>query len=201
MRLLALFFLITFAACDSTPLNTNAGNILKDSITGLTQFYPIPSFIKEELQYVEDFPTGIMQYTTYGPTGKEKVDSGYISLDSLKRFALLFESTDLNLKSIRKKVKESSFFDQSIDLVTLNYEIADEKIPLSKVVVTIKKGDLDDTVNSIYIEKSEQFEGQACFLKLYWKTHKSCLIIAQWLDSSGAEQIKQINLVWNKEEG
>lgn len=193
MRITVILALVFLYACQGTPLKTEAGDIMKDSIAASKEYYPIPAFITEELKYAQENPTAITRYITIG----NKVDSGFVPYDTLAAFATAFMGIDLNDASFKRDVEEKTFMDESIGLVTLSYTIDNDKTPLRRADILVKEGEVKSKVNSIYLEKVAENNGSTTVKKLYWKSRQNCMVIEQETDASGNEKMIQTKLVWN----
>ncbi|MGV3765481.1 MAG: hypothetical protein ACO1NW_05100 [Chitinophagaceae bacterium] len=193
MRITVIIALVFLYACQGTPLKTEAGDIMKDSIAAAKEYYPIPSFIAEELKYAQENPTAITRYITIG----NKVDSGFVPYDTLAAFATAFMGIDLNDASFKRDVEEKTFMDESIGLITLNYTINNPKTPLRRADILVKEGEVKSKVSSIYLEKVVENNGAGTVKKLYWKARQNCMIVEQQTDASGNEKVTRTQLVWN----
>lgn len=192
MRYLLLLPIILFA-CQSTPVNTEAGNIHKDTLKAGQDFYPIAAFVAEELKFLDENPVAVSYYKSQ----EGKLDSGYANMDLVKALAARFMAYDLNSSPVKKFVKEESFVDETINLVTFNYTVNSEKSDLKRADVLVKQGDVKSTVSSIYLETSSNNNDTLINAKLYWKTKESCMIIEQLQTPDGKELVRQTRLKWS----
>lgn len=187
---------IVLYACEGTPVKTEAGSVLTDSARVSSPHYPIPSFIAEEINYAEDNPSGIIQYRTIDG----QTDSGYVDLRRLKEVATRFAGYDLNAPAIAGHLKETSFRDETIGMVTLNYTSNNDEIPIRRADILVKEGPISNKVSSIYLEEFANRNDTLINTKLFWKSRKSCMIIEEKATKNGEGSISQTKLVWGTED-
>jgi hypothetical protein len=160
------------------------------------QYFPVADFLRNEIDYVDSLPIGIMKYRTRN----SKTDSGYIKLDEFHRLAGQFLSTELMEPAFAKEFKETSFFDRSNNNATFFYSSDNDSLPVKRVDVVTTKGDVYDDVKSIYIEKLFHRNDSLTILKLIWKPKRNFQIIR--ITSTGSEDPKNelIKVVWDNRE-
>ena len=168
----------------------------QDTVRSEEQFFPVESFLRNEIEYVDSLPVGIKKYRTIG----NRTDSAYIDPAEFHRLATEFLPPQLKDSALKAHFKESSFFDRSTNYATFLYTAADVQSPLRRIDVVTAKGDVYDEVKSLYMEKNIS-AGKANFIKkLMWKPKRHFQIITISTDSASANQTEQIKVVWDNRE-
>lgn len=198
--------LIVFAAtvlsvtsCNSNNQDESAeltNNQAADSSTANQVFFPVYSYLKSEIAYVDSLPVGILKYHTAG----RKTDSTYIKAEEFHRLADEFLSPELDESSFKKNFVESSFFDRSTNKSTFFYKARDTGLAVQRVDVVTTKGDVYDEVTSLYMETKRK-EGERILNKrLFWKPKRNFQIININADASPKEKVDVIKVVWDNRE-
>ena len=159
-------------------------------------YFPVYDFIRNEVEYVDSLPVGIMKYTT---TGKKK-DSGFIPLEEFHTLAGDFLAPELYQATFKKLFRETSFLDKSNNNATFFYKSDDESSPVKRVDVITQKGDVYDEVKSVYIEKEIQSGDSLILKKLYWKPKRNFQVITIRSAGQGKPTDEQIKVVWDNRE-
>lgn len=197
---LASAFCIFTISCNEKNPQTKPEMALTDSVqdTAKTtrQFFPVADFIRNEIDYVDSLPAGIMKYSTKG----SRTDSGYIKLDEFHRLAGQFLPPELMEATFAKEFKETSFFDRTNNDATFFYSTDNDSLVVKRVDVITMKGDVYDAVKSIYIEKLFHRNDSLTILKLVWKPKRNFQIIR--ITSTGSQDPKNelIKVVWDNRE-
>jgi hypothetical protein len=195
--LLCVIFLF---ACRGRETNPSAGKQAaysspnpKDSIESAAQFFPVASYLMNEIEYVDSLPVGIVKYRSVG----RKTDSSYISLDEFHGLASEFISPELNDSNFRKGFQESSFMDRSTSSATFFYKSLSPSQNIKRVDVVTAKGDVFDEVKSIYIEKQVKQGNEVVNKKLFWKPKRNFQIITVNEDHSDKQVPELVKVVWD----
>lgn len=194
----ALMALLVWSCGDKKePSQDRAATIEADSAkTAESPYFPVYDFIRNEVEYVDSLPVGIMKFTTVG----KKKDSGFIQLEEFHTLAGEFLAPELYAETFKKLFKESSFFDKSNNNATFFYKSDDESSPVKRVDVITQKTEVYDEVKSVYIEKQVQ-SGDSFFVKkLYWKPKRNFQVITIRSAGEGKPSDEQIKVVWDNRE-
>jgi hypothetical protein len=165
----------------------------KDSVAAPKAYFPVMSFIKGEIAYVDSLPVGIKKYST----GKKFV---YIKAEEFHKLAAEFTPGEISDSLFMNQYQETSFFDQSSNSATFFYTTKHDSLPVKRVDVLTAKGDVYDKVKSIYLQKNYRSGDTAYLKKLYWKPQKSFQIITEAVKGSGQPVTEIVKVVWDNEE-
>lgn len=161
-----------------------------------SRFFPVYDFIRNEVEYVDSLPMGLMKYTTTN----SKKDSGFIQLEEFHTLAGEFLAPELYDVTFKKLFKETSFLDKSNNNATFFYKTDDESSPVKRVDIITQKTDVYDEVKSVYIEKQIQ-AGDSTFLKkMYWRPKRSFQINTIRSSGTGKPKDEQVKVVWDNRE-
>ncbi|MBA4167276.1 MAG: hypothetical protein H0X41_07020 [Chitinophagaceae bacterium] len=190
----AAFFL--FACGEKKPVTASPVIVTKkDSTATPKSYFPVVSFIKGEIAYVDSLPVGIKKYT-----GDNKKKYVYINPDEFHRLAAEFIPHEISDSFFLKHYRETSFLDRSSNSATFYYVPENETLPVRRVDVLTMKGDVYDQVKSIYLQKNYRSGDTAFIKKLYWRPHNSFQIITEATKDSGQPRTEIINVVWDNRE-
>lgn len=179
------------------PSQEQASTAEADSAkTAESPYFPVYDFIRNEVEYVDSLPVGIMKYVTAG----NKKDSGFIELEEFHTLAGEFLAPELYQETFKKLFKESSFFDKSTNNATFFYKSDDESSPIKRVDVITQKSEVYDEVKSVYIEKEIQTGDSFFIKKLYWKPKRNFQVITISSAGAGKPSDEQIKVVWDNRE-
>lgn len=166
----------------------------KDTAAKPSPYFPVYDFIRNEIEYVDSLPVGLMKYTTTGT----KQDAVYIKLEEFHRLADDFLSDELKDANFTRLFRETSFLDKASNNATFFYKPSDGSTKVKRVDVLTAKGDVYDDVKSVYIEK-ETTEGDTPVVqKLYWKPKRNFQIIT--IKSGAKPSNELVKVVWDNRE-
>lgn len=184
-----LVILILLAtACRSKPPKT----VPAVSGTDTGKFYPISSFIKEQIRYVDLRNFAIYKITTIN--GKK--DSATLTKDQFIQWASLFIDKDISSPQTAPQYRESVFNDLSTGSVTLNYTPINREAVIQNIDVLLSAE--TNLVKRIFI-KTVLERGDTTVTEQYsWKTDKSFQVTRSFTTKSGynATELNYIN--WNE---
>jgi hypothetical protein len=151
-------------------------------------YFPVYDFLRNEIEFVDSTPVGIMKYTTIG---KVK-DSGYIQLEEFHKLTSEFQLQEIDGSLFKQKFRETSFVDRSNGNATFFYKPADAATSIKRIDIVTEKGQIYDEVKSLYIEKADSMVVK----KLIWKPKRNFQIIT--ITPSGKDEL--IKVVWDNRE-
>lgn len=161
-----------------------------------SDYFPVYDFLRNEVEYVDSLPMGIMKYTSLGT----KRDSGYIQLEEFHTLAGEFLVPELYDSAFKKLFKETSFLDRGTNNATFFYKTDDESSSVKRIDVVTQKGNVYDEVRSIYIEKHSE-TGDSSFVKrMYWRPKRNFQITTVSSVGKGKPRDEQIKVVWDNSE-
>lgn len=198
MILVAGATLTCLACAEQNPSaeNTAPRQGSPDSATTPSPFFPIGSFLKSEVRYVDSLPVGIKKYTSAGP----KLDSVYITPEEFHQLSGEFVNSDLDEDRFQKNFTETSFFDQSSNNATFLYTARDPSTPLKRVDVVTTPGDAYDEIKSVYMEKNISSGDSTIIKKLMWKPKRHFQVITIISVNDQAPKNKTEKVVWDNRE-
>jgi hypothetical protein len=192
----ALIVLLLFS-CGSNNQEMSTDNksaTTEDSSKASQQYFPIASFLKNEIDYVDSLPVGIKKYHTRG----SKSDSAYIKPDEFHRLAAEFLTSELKDSAMKQNFSESSFLDRSTNNATFFYKALNPLSEVQRVDVVTAKGDVYDEVRSVYMEKMVKEGNNTVRKKMFWRPQRHFQIISLASDTSANAEI--VKVVWDNRE-
>lgn len=155
-------------------------------------YIPVTDYIRSELKTIDSLPVGIVKRVTAG----NKTDSGFIQPAEFRQLAEQFLSPELERGKFEQGFTESSFFDQTSELLTFTYQATDPALPVKRVDVLISPSLQLDKIKSIYIEKAYQSGDTVFNKKMYWKANTSFQVATQ--KSLGQQQtMEELKVIWD----
>ncbi|HEX4851000.1 MAG TPA: hypothetical protein VFV08_09350 [Puia sp.] len=156
-------------------------------------YFPIADFIRSEIGYVDSFPLKIVRYKTIG----KKTDSALINPGEFDKLAKDFLPPELIDSNFQKIFTESSFIDQTTQLITFTYSTKNNPTGLQRVDVLATHGMNADKVKSIYMEIAENRHDTVITKKMYWVARKSFDIAT--INQSGGQPnlLARTRVVWD----
>lgn len=185
-------------ACNEKPGSTPGTTIADTSADSATRapYFPVASFISNEIDYVDSLPVGIMKYTIK----KGKTDSAYIDIKEFHRLANEFLEKEMSDSLFAKEFKEVSFLDRSTNDATFFYSTINPQLVLRRVDVITAKGNVYDEVKSIYIEKNYQQADTSTIKKMIWTPKRNFQIITITALTAEQPETEQVKVVWDNRE-
>ena len=165
----------------------------KEEPTEDKPFYPIGAFIKEQLNKLDSMPLAVFKYTYSG----DKRDSVIIEKTEARKSAEEFLQPDITDSAVKKSYTESTFMDETINLVTITYTAKDDNAEIRKANVYINPN--NDKVKSIYIEKRTVANGQNVSKIILWKADQNFEIVTSAPRAGMADSTSRIKYVWDGE--
>src|SRR5690348_7066193 len=111
--LLTCFVVSVLLSCSSNEKR----KLVDNNPDSTTQFFPIASFFNQQIREVDSLKLPTVKYMD----ANNRKDTVAISLEEFKAIANEFLASDITTPALKNEYKESSFADQSIPSVTLNY--------------------------------------------------------------------------------
>lgn len=126
-----------------------------------------------------------------------KSDSTWIKAEDVRLFAAPFLTPIIDSTNLLNLFTESSFMDQTINAITLTYTRSSETFD----TLHLRNWDVyidpvSQTVQRIYILKSELINNHLQTLQLTWKTGAWCKIVTIPQDSSTSHFVKEEIVKW-----
>jgi hypothetical protein len=183
LSVLALFY---FTSCNNSGSVTESETTNKDEI-----FYPITSFIRQQVSIVDSLPLAVFKYTTVNG----HTDSVIVSKEDFKKAAERFLYPDISDPSLKESYEETTFLDATINTVTITYNAKDKDAEIRKADVLINPE--NDKVKNIYIEKHTERNDSSVTHKLLWKANRNFQVISIISIPGKPEMVRQEKYVWD----
>lgn len=179
---LVAFVCVCFLACSNDKTYDN-----KD-----ISFFPIAGNINADLKELDSLPVGVNKYTTIN----DKTDTSTASKEELALLAKQMTTPDISDPELKKYYKETVFYDNSSDFLTMSYTTESEKPVVRKIDVVIRQE--TSRLRSIYVEKLEQRNDSTINTRMVWTARKSLQVITI-ASHSGKESSSTVKYVWGME--
>lgn len=179
---LVAFVCVCFLACSNDKTYDN-----KD-----VSFFPIAGNINADLKELDSLPVGVNKYTTIG----DKTDTSTASKEEVAAMAKQMTTPDISGPDLKKYYKETVFYDNSSDFLTMSYTTESGKPVVRKIDVVIRQE--TSRLRSIYVEKLEQRNDSAINTRMVWTARKS-LQVTTIASHSGKEASSTVKYVWGME--
>ena len=190
--MLAIAIFVLYSCAENTQQTSGPADIAaKDSAS----FFPVTSFIKGQILTLDSLPVTPLQLTTV----KGKTDSIWVQKKDLKELLKPFFTPVIDEKSLTPYFKESSFTDQTINMVTFTYDpkgaLPDSMAILHwDVYISPETGN----VTKVYIVKKLAKSNQLFTQQLTWQTNKQAKIVTILNKPDGSlELVSEVLLTWD----
>jgi hypothetical protein len=156
-------YIMILVACQSKPANKQPAAQPSDT----SKFYPLRTFFKEQIQYVD-----LRGFTIYRITEKDgKKDSAGISKEAFIALAGVFLERDISDPSIKALYKESVFHDLSTESITLNYTPVNSDAQVRNIDILLDEQ--TNMVKRVFIRSVYTKGDTTISEQCNWKTNKS----------------------------
>jgi hypothetical protein len=179
---LAVFLCICFLACKNDITYDN-----KD-----VSFFPIAGNINADLKELDSLPLGVNKYTTIN----DKTDTTTASKEELAAMAKQMITPDIGSPELKNFYKETVFYDNSSDFLTMSYTTESDKPVVRKIDVLIRQE--TSKLRSIYVEKLEQSNDSTINTRMVWTAGKSLQVITM-TGHKGKEANSTVKYMWGME--
>lgn len=156
----------------------------KDS-TEKQNFFPVTDFIKGEIFNIKKSGINPLRYTTVN----NRTDSVWLNIEQLDTVLQEFLQPEIDSANLISLFAEKSFFDQSIDAITLTYDpiaVLPDSMKLTHWDVYIDPK--SNKVRRIYMVKEIDKNNM---LQLTWLSNKWCKIVSIVTDDKGVSTIEK----------
>lgn len=156
--------------------------------------FPIGLFFNQQIKEIDSLKLPTVKYTING----SRKDTAAITMEEFKHLAQEFLEADISQLPLKDQYKETSFADQSIPSVTLNYVTDNNQLTIRRVDVIVDPDPVaDDQVKTVYIEKKETNRDTLIDKKLYWKSRNNFQVITSKRVGNQPEVISQLKVAWD----
>lgn len=193
MKFLSIAALIAVLVCSCNGPEQKPGSQDNTPKTDSPKTYiPVTDYIRSEINGVDSLPVGILKRLTIG----NKTDSGFIKPAEFRQLAAQFISPELEKEKFEQSFTESSFYDESTELLTFTYQ-ATGPTTVRRVDVLISPSLSLDKIKSIYIEKAWKSGDTAINSKLYWRAGSSFQVATEKLAAQQLLPMEQLKVIWD----
>ena len=182
-----IFCVMALAGCKNNSADKQSSVPPADT----AKFYPLRSFFKEQIQYVD-----LRNFTIYKTTDTDgKKDSVPLSKEAFASMAAVFLEHDISSPEVKIQYKESVFHDLSTGSVTLNYKANNPDLAVQNIDILLDEE--TNLVKRIFIRAAYN-KGDTSFAEQYnWKTNKSCQINRTISAKNGYHSTELNYINWN----
>ena len=187
VTVLFIFCAMAFAACKNNSVNKQASTAPADT----AKFYPLRSFFKEQIQYVD-----LRNFNIYQTSVKDgKKDSISITKEVFALIAARFLEHDISAPPIKIQYQESVFHDLSTGSVTLNYKPNNPDAIVQNIDILLDEE--TNLVKRVFIRAAYN-NGDTSFAEQYnWKANKSFQINRTISAKNGYHSTELNYINWN----
>ena len=185
-----LFSFVLFLVCGCTTRKPE--KITATFLSDTSKFFPLPSFFKEQIQYVE-----LRSFPLYKITMKDGIrDSSSLSFNQFKMLTGFFTSRDLSVPEIKILYKESVFQDLSTGSITFNYQPTNKGAELQNIDVLLNEA--TNQVKRVFIRAVYSKGDTTITEQCNWKANKSFQINRSITTISGYTSTELNYINWNE---
>lgn len=165
----------------------------KDEKDTAKLFLPVTDYIRGEIKTIDSLPVGILKRVTAG----NRADSAFIQQAEFRLLAAEFLPDELEKGKFEQSFTESSFFDQSTELLTFTYEGTDPSVTVKRVDVLISPSLQLDKIKSIYMEKAYKSGDTSISKKMFWKAGSSFQVATEKSLAQKPPTLEQVKVIWD----
>lgn len=157
-------------------------------------YLPVQALLQAEVRNVETYAAGILRKAK---NVKGRKDSAFIQLPQFQRIAEQFMLKELDSAFFRDHFEETSFMDQTTQMLNFIYTAKDSVSPLQKVVVYVRPSESANTMDRLYFETVYHQGDTLVEKKLTWKMRKYFYILTVKQPKSGNAITTMEKLIWD----
>ena len=186
-QLFIFALLSTFLLYNCRNNTTSSGQ--KDNADG--EFYPIGSFIRSQLMYIDSMPLAVIKYTTLDNI----TDTTLMEKNDFKATAADFMTPDIGSPGLKPQYNETSFVDATLGTITLTYTAMHMDTGIKKADILLDQE--NTSVKNIYIEKILTGADSSVTKKMLWTANRNCQITTLVRKKGQPEKIILERYVWD----
>jgi hypothetical protein len=193
--LVTVFMAVLFCACNG-PEQPQAANEKAPAADTPQVYIPVVDYIRGEIRSIDSVPVGILKRVTAG----NRTDSGFIKAEEFRQLAQQFLAPELERGKFEQSFTESSFFDESSQLLTFTYQANEAASIVRRVDVLIAPSLQLDKIRSVYMEKAYKSGDTAISSKLYWKAGASFQVATEKSLAQQPPARQQVKVIWDPQD-
>ena len=156
-------------------------------------YLPVKALLQGEVRNVESYAAGILRKATI----KGRKDSAFIQLPQFQRTAEEFMLKELDSAFFRDHFVETSFMDQTTQMLNFIYTPKDSESALQKAVVYVQPSESTNTMDRLYFETVYNQGDTLVEKRLTWKMRKYFYILTVRQPKSGNAITTMEKLIWD----
>jgi hypothetical protein len=153
-------------------------------------FYPVLSFIRQELALLDSLPVAITRYRVQ----EGDTDTSILDKTEFRRIAESVGEPDISRDPLRKGYTETVYMDATINLLTMSYRTKEASATVQKTDVYIDPA--TEKVKSIYIEKKLSETNSTVLQKIIWSAGRQLQITSVINVEGQPERVIQERFHW-----
>jgi hypothetical protein len=157
-------------------------------------YLPVQAFLQEEVRNVESYAAGILRKAK---NVRGRKDSAFIQLPQFQDIAEQFMLKELDSAFFRDHFEETSFMDQTTQMLNFIYTAKDSVSPLQKAVVYVRPSETANTMDRLYFETAYNQGDTLIEKRLTWKMRKYFYILTVKQPKSGNAITSMEKLIWD----
>lgn len=157
-------------------------------------YIPVIDYLQGEIKKIDSSPAAILKRETLN---NRKLDSVFITQQQFHALAQDFLAPELEHGQFEKSFKENSFFDETTESLTFNYEPTDSTVSVGRVDVLIAPSLELDKIKSIYVEKNYASGDTAISKKMMWKAGSDFSIVTIKTLAAKPPYVEQVKVIWD----
>ncbi len=160
--ILACIVCMMVAAC------SNSKEESKNTVatTDTTSFYPVASYIKDQVKYFDSLGVRFSVATTEGV----KKDSVTVQIADIMPMIQSFVDADISDSLQKRNYKESVFLDAETASLNINYTPINRDVPVRNIDILMD--DQTSVIKRLFIRKQYLNKDTTCTEQLSWKTNE-----------------------------
>lgn len=156
-------------------------------------YLPVKAFLQTEIRNVESYAAGILRKANI----KGRKDSAFIQLPQFQRTAEQFMLKEFDSAFFRDHFKETSFMDQTTQMLNFIYTPKDNSSSLQKAVIYVQPTETGNQTDRLYFETVYNQGDTLIEKKLTWKMRKYFYILTVKQPKSGNSITSMEKLIWD----
>ncbi|MBS1735302.1 MAG: hypothetical protein JSS98_01700 [Bacteroidetes bacterium] len=189
LRFYSILF-IFFISCHSAPSPTKELGAKEEKV----EVFPVTDFLLGQINEIEKMPVTLLKVVSQNG----KVDSQWVSRDSIRYFSKPFLSPVIDSVNFGKNYSAHSFLDQTVDAFTFTYDaikVSADSFPITHLDVYVDPQ--SRKVKRLYMIKEKIMEGKNNMQQLTWNTEDGFLIRNILSGKSDSiPDIKEVSVKW-----
>jgi hypothetical protein len=150
------------------------------------EYFPIKSFIQNELNQIDSLPLAIFKYTNRN----NQPDTSIIEKKEFRDISMSLLNIDLLEEKTANDYKELVLEDTDIDNIAITYTTDKKQYLIKQIQINIKTG--TSLVKNIYIERIDESNGITILRKILWNLKKGVTITSiYYKDKIAREQMTE----------